>query len=242
MGPDYFVLLHLKEFLESNLREQCSRNMRVADVGCGEQPYRALVQELGGNYTGFDIGQNRSGTVDRLGPITDIPAEDNAFDLVLCSEVLEHTIDSARSMSELARILRPGGRVILTTPFAYPLHEEPNDYVRVTPQAVCVLAERTGLRIVKLEQTGNELEVLATVWCNLWSRLEAIQVPDARRIIAAGMRVPVNIVVAVMSRLVGQRLPRKYYLSTLCLLEKPVDYDIAVRRSNDKFYSNVPRP
>jgi len=239
-GPDYFVVLHLKEFLERSLREQCARGMRVADIGCGEQPYRSLVQKLGATYVGYDIAQNRKGTVEHLGPITDIPAEDASYDLVLCSEVLEHTVDPGRAIEELARILNPGGRLILTTPFAYPLHEEPYDFFRLTPNAICILAERCGLHRLKFEQTGNELEVIATVWCNLWSRLEVIP-PPARRIISAAMRLPVNVAVTMASRVLGRGLPSKYYLSNAALFEKPTSGNAVTGSVDDRSLSDVHR-
>ncbi len=63
----------------------------------------------------------------------EIPLEDGSFDTVLMTEVLEHLEEPARGLAEAGRLLRPGGKLILTTPFMWPLHEEPRDFFRYSP-------------------------------------------------------------------------------------------------------------
>lgn len=55
--------------------------------------------------------------------VHDIPFEDNTFDIIFCNHVLEHVHDDLRAMSEMKRVLRPGGWAILQVPFYYPLGE-----------------------------------------------------------------------------------------------------------------------
>jgi SAM-dependent methyltransferase len=61
-----------------------------------------------------------------------LPFGDEAFDLVLCAEVLEHMHSPALALAEMRRVLKAGGRLLLTTPFAYPIHYAPTDYYRFT--------------------------------------------------------------------------------------------------------------
>jgi SAM-dependent methyltransferase len=61
-----------------------------------------------------------------------LPFDDGAFDVVLCAEVLEHMHTPALALAEMSRVLKAGGRLLLTTPFAYPIHYAPTDYYRFT--------------------------------------------------------------------------------------------------------------
>jgi SAM-dependent methyltransferase len=193
----------------------------VADVGCGEQPLRRMVESLGGKYTGIDVGQNLEGTVDVVADITDVPLPDGSFGLILCTEVLEHIPETSAAFAELSRLCKAGGAILVTTPFAYPLHEEPNDYVRLTPAMIRRCAARHGLEVAELTTAGDELQVGATVWCNLWSRAGAGKRGGLRSAWNLLMRFPVNLLVLGLSPLLHSALPRKYFLNTCCILRKP---------------------
>jgi SAM-dependent methyltransferase len=218
---DFFVLRSLTAFLQRVLPQWLGSGVAVADIGCGEQPLRRMIEELGGKYTGIDLCQNRQGTVEMVADITDVPLPDGSFGLILCTEVLEHIPDTSAAFAELSRLCKAGGAIIITTPFAYPLHEEPNDYVRLTPAMVRRSAVQHGLEVVELTTAGDELQVAATVWCNLWSRAGAAKRSRLRSAWNLLMRVPVNLAVLGLSPLLHSALPRKYFLSTCCVLRKP---------------------
>lgn len=217
---DFFVLHHLDVFLQQTLREWVRPGVRVADVGCGEQPFRAIITSGGGHYTGIDTRQNQQANVDLLADIIQIPLPDGSFDLILCTEVLEHVPNTPAAFAELTRLCRTNGAIIITTPFAYPLHEEPYDFVRLTPHLINQCARSNGLSVEHLSTSGNELEVGATLWCNLWSRSGGPGRSSLRAAWNVAMRLPVNAAVYVLSQLLGSLLPRKYFLSTLCVLVK----------------------
>jgi 2-polyprenyl-3-methyl-5-hydroxy-6-metoxy-1,4-benzoquinol methylase len=179
-----------------------------------------MVERAGGRYTGADVGQNSLGTVDVIADLSKVPLPDASFDVILCTEVLEHIPDTAAAFTELRRLCRPGGVVILTTPFMYPLHEEPHDFVRLTPHLLQRRAVEAGFTVSELTTHGDELQVLATVWCNLWSRSGT---GDSRLRSAWNlmMRLPMNLMVAAFTPLVHSHLPRKTFLNTCCVLSKP---------------------
>ena len=220
MRGDYFVLRSLKRFFDRTIPEWVRPGESVLDVGCGEQPLRPLIEGLGGIYTGVDVGQNLRGTVDVVADITRVPLPDNSFGVVLCTEVLEHIADTGAALTELKRLCRPGGAIILTTPFMYPLHEEPYDFVRLTPHMIRRCASEHGLEVAELTTEGDELQVAATVWCNLWSRRGG-KPSRARSTWNLLMRLPLNLVVGGLSPLLHSHLPRKYFLTTCCILRKP---------------------
>jgi SAM-dependent methyltransferase len=219
---DFFVVRALAAFVSRQVDACVAPGARILDVGCGEQPFREAVERHGAEYLGLDVVQNAAVTVRVVGQATDIPLRGRSVDVVLCTEVLEHVPDPAAALREVARVLRPGGTAVITSPFLYPLHEEPFDFGRITPHQLRRLAAANGLAIAELELAGNELEVIATVWCNLWSRLGTRK--GARGTALAFLRVlartPVNVAAAVGTRALRRVLPRKAYLCTLCVLRK----------------------
>ena len=101
------------------------RGDRVLDLGCGDGWMTAELSRAGAAPTGIEVAQaaidrarGRYPELDlRLAPIDGpLPIEDNACDVVWASEVIEHVADTARWLSEIRRVLRPEGRLLLTTP------------------------------------------------------------------------------------------------------------------------------
>ena len=86
-----------------------------------------------------------------------LPFRDGAFDHATCWEVIEHLPDPARLFGEAARVLRPGGCLVLSTPMAWGLHGEPHDYYRYTPHGLRHLAEEAGFRVRAIHPTSGTL-------------------------------------------------------------------------------------
>jgi SAM-dependent methyltransferase len=102
-----------------------ARGDRVLDLGCGDGWMTAELARAGAAPTGVEVaqaaidrGRGRHPDLDlRLAPIDGpLPVSDNACDVVWASEVIEHVADTARWLSEIRRVLRPEGRLLLTTP------------------------------------------------------------------------------------------------------------------------------
>ena len=104
---------------------------RVLDAGAGVGQYRPLFAHC--QYKAHDFGREPM-TVGNYTPldfesdIVDIPAPDASFDAVICTEVLEHVPEPIKAVRELARLLRPGGLLLLTAPLGCLLHQEPYIY------------------------------------------------------------------------------------------------------------------
>jgi SAM-dependent methyltransferase len=135
----------------------------VLDVGCGAQPYRALL-DPGVRYLGIDTVEAK----DHFGyevPETRYyagntwPVDEGAADVVLCTETLEHVPAPASFLAEASRCLRPGGRLILTVPFAARWHYIPYDYWRFTPSSLTQLLSEAGFTDVAVYARGNALTV-----------------------------------------------------------------------------------
>ena len=112
---------------------------RVLDVGCGDKPYYPYFAGAA-SYVGVDVKENRAADV--IGSIDAIPVEDGSFDVVLCTQVLEHVDDPGAAVRELHRVCAPGGRVLLSTHGVQVFHPNPNDFWRWTHQGLGLLFER----------------------------------------------------------------------------------------------------
>ena len=117
----------LARWLEAEGR--AATGLRVLDVGCGKKPYLPFFQNAL-EYVGVDIAD--SPLVDVQGAVEDLPIDDASYDLVLCIQVLEHVEDPARAVAELHRVVKPGGRVLVSTHGVYVYHPGPVDYWRWT--------------------------------------------------------------------------------------------------------------
>lgn len=148
------------------------RGFKALDVGCGEQPFRSCTESAGYQYHGMDVTQNSKGTVDLIGaidqPLSPAVTALAPADLVLCTEVLVHVVDLQTAFSNLSRLMRPGAAVIISCPFLFPLHEEPDDFWRPTRYALQSLAAKHQFRVVEEESLGEATDVLGTVLAGIW--------------------------------------------------------------------------
>ena len=124
------------------LREHADRGegYRVLDVGCGPKPYYPFFAEWADDYVGVDVVENPAAEL--LGPVEALPVEDGSFDLVLCTQVLEHCDDPAQAVRELRRVTAPGGRVLASTHGVQVYHPSPEDLWRWTHVGLRRLFER----------------------------------------------------------------------------------------------------
>ena len=128
---------------------------RVLDVGAGVAPYRTFFHHC--EYYTQDFCQEpatigKYGKIDYISDINAIPVADESFDIILCTEVLEHAPDPIKSVKEMARILRPKGKVLLSAPLGAFLHQEPYHYYgRFTPYWYYKFLPEAGFEIELIE-------------------------------------------------------------------------------------------
>jgi len=133
---------------------------RLLDVGCGSMPYRQYVPPGVTSYEGMDV-EARTAGVTYIGDAQDmsqIMAE--SYDMVLCSEVLEHLPRPEAAIAEMARILKPSGQLLLSVPFLSRLHEEPHDYFRYTEHGLRALLERHEFEVLEITTIGSVFSFL----------------------------------------------------------------------------------
>jgi SAM-dependent methyltransferase len=134
---------------------------RCLDAGAGRSPWRAELTAQGARVVSLDR-ENRSGAVDLIADLMAMPAVASAsFDTVLCTQVLEHVPRPGDALAELARVLAPGGHLILSVPHLSMLHELPHDYFRFTRHGLEALCAGAGLRVVAISACGGLVSLLA---------------------------------------------------------------------------------
>jgi SAM-dependent methyltransferase len=134
------------------------------DVGCADRSVGTVLGSLE-SYLGMDYPDTANtlyGTrPDVYGDASRLPFADGAFDCVLLLDVLEHIDMPEAAMAETSRVLRPGGELLLTIPFAYPLHDLPHDFQRFTRVGLWRRLDAAGLRVEELEEAGGGIGAAA---------------------------------------------------------------------------------
>lgn len=140
---NYVILKDLVEFL----RQVAPKIQgKIFDYGCGGAPYRPLFAHCQ-EYVAADIEKNPA--VDCLLKADGTTGQlDNAFDAVLSTQVLEHIRDPEAYLSEAKRIMRPGGKLLLTTHGMFEEHGCPDDFMRWTGRGLEQLVTKSGFQIV----------------------------------------------------------------------------------------------
>lgn len=136
---------------------------RVLDLGCGLQPYRTMLGRAT-TYTGADISAKPGTDTVVFEPGKQLPFADDSFDAVLCTQVLEHVADAEESIREIKRILRPGGRLIVSVPSIYQLHGAPHDYRRLTEYGLRALLQ--GFQVDHVSRHGGAGSAIGILMLN----------------------------------------------------------------------------
>lgn len=145
-----------------NFSKTVARGARVLDVGCGLRPYETFFSHA--KYTGIDVAESgrlaEGKKIDFEFDGVNIPFKDNSYDIVICTEVLEHAIQPEGLLKEITRVLDSEGRLFLTVPFIWGLHELPFDFRRYTTVGIKSEIEKAGLEVTKIDKLVTGLEAM----------------------------------------------------------------------------------
>lgn len=140
---------------------------KLLDLGCGKIPmygyYRNFVTDT--VCVDWINTAHKNPNIDmELDISKPLPFDDNTFDTIICSDVLEHIYNPVDVMNEMVRVCNSGGHIMINTPFTYWIHEEPYDYNRYTPYFYMKFADdREDVRLVKIKTMGGTREVIADI-------------------------------------------------------------------------------
>ena len=149
---------HARRGLMRGLRPKLAElRGEIIDIGCGRKPYRDLI--VASNYVGLDIDSDVTRSLAAADVFYDgrhIPFPDSSFDGALCSQVFEHVFWPQSFVAEIHRVLKPGGRLVLTVPFVWDEHEQPNDFARYSSFGLQSVLREAGFEIVSNEKTSDD--------------------------------------------------------------------------------------
>jgi SAM-dependent methyltransferase len=145
-----FIVRALPEGLERLARElPVPPGGRVLDYGCADVPYRRLFP-ADADYVAADLPGNPDATLALRADGT-VPLEDASVDAVISTQVLEHVTDPRRYLDECFRVLRPGGRLLLSTHGLMVYHPDPDDFWRWTGAGLRRAVGEARFEIVRFE-------------------------------------------------------------------------------------------
>jgi SAM-dependent methyltransferase len=128
----------------------------ILDFGCGSKPYESLFVNAS-SYTGVDIEvsghSHEHSKVDVYYDGKTLPFPDEHFDAVVSFEVFEHVFNIDETLREIRRVLKPGGQILITTPFAWDEHEIPYDFARYTSYGIRNILERNSFDVLEIKKT-----------------------------------------------------------------------------------------
>jgi SAM-dependent methyltransferase len=196
---------------------------RILDVGCGDKPYQTWFAGAE-QYIGLDVYPGKK--VDYvITPNERWPLDDAAFDIVLCTQVLEHVVDLEHVVSEIRRTLRPGGTLVVSVPFAYHEHLRPHDYRRLSVHGVRELFA-ADYDILELKPQGRVGNLLGLLYLN-WFGVQMYQTRITQAIM--GVAMPFWILLSLLVNGLGMLLNQldttgSFYHNVLLVARKKADH------------------
>ena len=162
-NPHYISLILIDRWLKSTALREAHGVM--LDYGCGGQPYKDFFLPNLTRYIGADVAAAHGVQLDlEIIPGQALPLANASIDTLLSTQTLEHLPDVLFYLNECARLVRPGGVMILTAPMQWRHHEVPYDYLRFTKFGLTALAEQHGFEIKSISACGGVYALLGQIF------------------------------------------------------------------------------
>lgn len=198
-NPFYFA----RKNLASAISELSTHiNGHLLDVGCGLKPYRSLFKV--DCYRGLDIDSpvtREQGVADDLYDGTQFPYQNETFDSALCNQVLEHVFNPDQFLTEINRVLKPGGKLLLTVPFVWDEHEQPYDYARYSSFGLSALLDKNGFKIISHRKLAADATIIFQLTNAYLFKLIQRWPPFIKLLFTATVMATVNIIGFVAGKL-----------------------------------------
>jgi SAM-dependent methyltransferase len=192
---------------------------KLLDIGCGDKPYESLFSNVS-SYEGLEIDTTVHLTTkaDYFYDGKKLPFENNSYDSILLNEVIEHVFNPEQLLTEIHRILRNDGKMLITLPFCWDEHEQPYDYARYSSFGIKYLLEKNGFKIISLDKSCPNFGVILQLVNTYIYKVTRRYVFIVRVIIRVFLCFPLN----VFGLALGWLLPKNYdlYLDNIIVVSK----------------------
>lgn len=156
--PNYEII----EFVKFAAKE-LKPGRKILDAGAGECPYKNFFSHL--QYVSADFCQVDNDydqkDIDLVCDLTSIPVQNESFEAVLCTQVLEHVKDPQAVIKEFYRVLKPKGKLFLSAPQGWEQHQKPYDFFRFTSFALAHLFKTAGFKVIYIKPMGGYFRYLS---------------------------------------------------------------------------------
>lgn len=214
---NFLIRKNLKNSIEKNANQLTGT---LLDFGCGSKPYKILFSNVD-KYVGVDLKiegrEENHQYVDKFYDGNTIPYNNETFDSLLSTEVLEHVFNVDEVLKEINRVLKKGGKALITTPFMWEEHEMPYDFARYTTPALIHLYEKNGFKVINHNKSGSYVEVIFQFSLNYVKNILPVN-----KVVRQVFLLPFIFIFNFLGLFFGTLLPkeRTAYFNNVFLLEK----------------------
>ncbi len=219
INPAYFIR---KGLYKGIVRFGAGLKGSILDFGCGSMPYKEVFDKCT-QYIGVDKRfeqEDLNSPADILYDSLPLPVEADSMDSVFCSECLELIPNPDEIVREFYRIVKPGGKILITAPFVWEEHWLPYDFCRFTEGGLRLLLERNGFEVLESQKSTTYFE---TVWqtniCYLSQNLFPQQV-YLKLMFTILIVCPLNIIGIILNALLPNHRNHYYYHNAIVLAQK----------------------
>ncbi len=166
VNPLFIIRYTLFKYLKSSFQYLSGK---VLDFGCGYSPYKSYIKY--DEYVRVDkpsmynnYGNLKNDIIYYDGKT--LPFNDEEFDSIFSTEVLEHIPNVNEIVKELNRVLKPKGKILISVPFTLDEHEVPNDFRRFTQFGIKLLLEKNGFNVINIQKTTKTIHTITQLLTN----------------------------------------------------------------------------
>lgn len=194
---------------------------KTLDVGCGTKPYEKYFNTS--QYIGLEVDTGIDSEKKRADFYFDgnkFPFNDDEFDSVVSNQVLEHVFTPDLFLSEINRVLKTGGKLLLTVPFVWDEHEQPFDFARYSSFGVKSLFENNGFGIIEQRKSLNDFRVIIQL-INAYLYKISLKKRSVKLLVNLFLIAPITILGIIVAKI----LPKNddLYLDNIILARKKND-------------------
>ncbi len=196
---------------------------KTLDVGCGQKPYEKLFSSS--EYIGLEIDspENRLKKADYFYDGQKFPFSDGEFDSVVTNQVFEHIFEPDDFLSEVKRVMKDQGVLLMTVPFVWDEHAQPFDYARYSSFGLRHILNKHGFEVIEYQKSISDIRVIFQLINAYIYKITVTKNPYINLLLAIFLMSPFNILGELFSKFLP--INEDLYLDSIVLAKKRKYYE-----------------